>query len=279
MRGAARRRRAYPKAACPRTRNTTMERTRWSKHARLCSRAIARDAFAAAFIVGLEAVLATARARPGDPRNTATGGGVVCGSTACYIPSVLRHQRGVRPLLCIAHGAKSRLCAHNPCFERRDDALDGVHAPRRRSSTAFLELLKRQRAVPRGNGANAEGWWRGPPSHGPVTARVRPACVTRVRMLSNLDTPGGSQGVCPHAATYGAGNGGSVVRQTAARAGAADRRHGAPDQAPGAPDLRPPTKIRDRPKFRGDPGRQNKYAPALSISPAREGRAHKSGGK
>ena len=141
--------------------------------------------------------------------------------------------------------------------ERRDDALDRVHAPRRRSSTAFLELLKRQRAVPRGNGANAEGWWRGPPSHGPVTARVRPACVTRVRMLSNLDTPGGSQGVCPHAATYGAGNGGSVVRQTAARAGAADRRHGAPDQAAGAPDLKPPTKIRDRLKFRGDPGRQN----------------------
>ena len=29
------------------------------------------------------------------------------------------------------------------------------------------------------------------------------------RMLSNLDTPGGSQEVCLHAATYGAGNGGS----------------------------------------------------------------------
>ena len=70
---------------------------------------------------------------------------------------VLHSQRSspparLSPLLCIAHGAKSRLCAHNPCFERRDDALDRVHAPRRRSSTAFLELLQRQRAVPRGNG-------------------------------------------------------------------------------------------------------------------------------
>ena len=63
-------------------------------------------------------------------------------------------------------------------------------------------------------------------------------------------------------------------RQTAARAGAADRLHEAPDQPPGAPALKPPTKIRDRHKFRGDPGRQNKYAPALSISPASEGRAH-----
>ena len=53
---------------------------------RLYSRAIGGDAFAVAFF-GLEFVLAAALARPGDPLDTALGGGVVCGGTACYSPS------------------------------------------------------------------------------------------------------------------------------------------------------------------------------------------------
>ena len=111
--------------------------------------------FTGGVFVGFEAVLATARARPGNAAREVA----LCAGA----PRVT--QRSSPParlcaLPCIAHGAKRRLCADNLCFERRDDALDGVHAPRRRSNTAFLELLERQRAVPRGSGANAEGWWR-----------------------------------------------------------------------------------------------------------------------
>ena len=81
---------AYLKAAAEQTRTSAKDlaEANTRKLVRLYSRAIGGGAsigaFAAAFF-GLEFVLATARARPGDPLNTALGGAIVCGGTAAAL--------------------------------------------------------------------------------------------------------------------------------------------------------------------------------------------------